>query len=183
MRRPMAGTRHRPGPTQALRRARSTSTACEPGPRSPPTQRGPSRPQAAASEPPSIRAGRASPRHHSRHCPCPPRATARWAPTRSPPYAPTPCPGPHPPPSVRSHALAPGRSSSLVLVLPGKAPLWLLPLLGQHEAQLLVGGEGGQGAVQALAGLCGVPVALPAQVGAVAAGCPLVVVPACGALA
>lgn len=66
---------------------------------------------------------------------------------------------------------------SLVLVLPGKAPLRLLPLLGQDEAQLLVRGEGGQGAVDSLAGLCCVPVVFTALVDPVAAGCALVVVP------
>ena len=66
------------------------------------------------------------------------------------------------PPPCALNTLVPGPSSSLVLVLPGEAPLRLLPLLGQHKAQLLVGGEGGQGAIHALAGLCGVPVALPA---------------------
>lgn len=76
----------------------------------------------------------------------------------------------------------PGPPGSLVLVLPGEAPLRLLPLLGQHEAQLLVGGEGGQGAVHTLAGLRRVPVALAAQVDAVAAGRALIMVPPRGAL-
>lgn len=90
-----------------------------------------------------------------------------------------------PPPSIRSRALAPGpppalralarpqaprRSSSLVLVLPGEGPFRLLPSWASTKRSLV--SEGGQGAFSAV-GLCGVPaVALPAQVGAVAAGCP-----------
>lgn len=71
---------------------------------------------------------------------------------------------------------------SLVLVLPSKAPLWLVPFLGQDKAQLLVGGEGGEGAVHALAGLRGIPVVLSTQVDPVAAGRAFIVVPSCRAL-
>lgn len=72
--------------------------------------------------------------------------------------------------------------NSLALVLPTKAPLGLVPFLGQDKAQLLVGGEGGEGAVHTLAGLRRVPVVLPAQVDTVAAGRAFIVVPPCGAL-
>lgn len=66
---------------------------------------------------------------------------------------------------------------SLVLVLPSETPLWLVPFLGQDETQLLVGGEGGKGAIDALAGLCSVPVVLSTQVDPVAAGRAFIVVP------
>lgn len=72
--------------------------------------------------------------------------------------------------------------NSLVLVLPSEAPLWLVPFLGQDEAQLLVSGEGGEGAVHALAGLRGIPVVLSTQVDPVAAGRAFIVVPSCRAL-
>lgn len=71
---------------------------------------------------------------------------------------------------------------SLVLVLPSKAPLRLVPFLGQDEAQLLVSGEGGEGAIHALTGLCGVPIVLSAQVDPVAAGRAFIVVPSRRAL-
>lgn len=64
-----------------------------------------------------------------------------------------------------------------MLVLPSKTPLRLVPFLGQDKAQLLVSGEGGEGAIDTLTGLCGVPVVLPAQVDPVAAGCAFIVVP------
>lgn len=69
-----------------------------------------------------------------------------------------------------------------MLVLPSKTPLWLVPFLGQDKAQLLVSGEGGEGAIDTLAGLCGVPVVLSAQVDPVAAGRAFIVVPPCWAL-
>lgn len=69
-----------------------------------------------------------------------------------------------------------------MLVLPSETPLWLVPFLGQDETQLLVGGEGGKGAIDALAGLCGVPVVLSTQVDLVAAGRALIVVPPCRTL-
>lgn len=69
-----------------------------------------------------------------------------------------------------------------MLVLPCEAPLWLVPFLGQDEAQLLVSGEGGKGAVHALAGLRRVPVVLSAQVDPITARCALIVVPPCRAL-
>lgn len=71
---------------------------------------------------------------------------------------------------------------SLVLVLPSETPLWLVPFLGQDETQLLVGGEGGKGAIDALAGLCSVPVVLSTQVDPVAAGRAFIVVPPCRTL-
>lgn len=71
---------------------------------------------------------------------------------------------------------------SLALVLPTKASFRLVPLLGQDKAQLLVSGEGGEGAVDTLAGLQGIPVVLPAQVDTVAAGRAFIVVPPGGAL-
>lgn len=69
-----------------------------------------------------------------------------------------------------------------MLVLPSETPLWLVPFLGQNEVQLLVGGEGGEGAVDALAGLRGIPVVLPAQVNSIAASRAFVVAPSCRAL-
>lgn len=69
-----------------------------------------------------------------------------------------------------------------MLVLPSKTPLWLVPFLSQDETQLLVSGEGGEGAVDALAGLRGIPVVLPTQVDPVTAGRAFIVVPPCRAL-